>query len=217
MIAAAPIPEDLQQELGARLRERQQLTDRLDELDQDIAALERALTDGPKRGKGHRIPLPEAIRAARTLAEFSVPELAKHLRCSPTAAQRLIDRMTEREIIEFSRVRALGVGRPARIYSYVPPPATSTPQTASSPGAEHGRRFRRAAPAPAATRPRAGDREVDKLVGAAHSQGFAISRTGSGHLRLSKGGESVVVPSTPSDHRSVKNARAALRRAGLAV
>jgi hypothetical protein len=50
----------------------------------------------------------------------------------------------------------------------------------------------------------------------ARSRNWTISLRGSGHLKWrSPDGEIVITPSTPSDSRSAKNARARLRRAGL--
>jgi predicted RNA binding protein YcfA (HicA-like mRNA interferase family) len=46
--------------------------------------------------------------------------------------------------------------------------------------------------------------------------GWTVTHTRSGHLRWrSPDGVTVFTPSTPSDHRSSKNSRAQLRRAGL--
>lgn len=56
------------------------------------------------------------------------------------------------------------------------------------------------------------DLEADAI-----SQGWRRKRTRGGHVRLMSGdgASSVTLPSTPSDHRSVANARSSLRRAGL--
>lgn len=52
----------------------------------------------------------------------------------------------------------------------------------------------------------------------AASAGWRITRLGSGHLRWeSPDGAVVITPSTPSCKRGVANAKARLRRAGLAV
>ncbi len=54
------------------------------------------------------------------------------------------------------------------------------------------------------------------LARAAHRAGWSITLTGTGHLRWeSPDGTVVITPSTPSDHRSSRNSRARLRRAGL--
>ena len=54
------------------------------------------------------------------------------------------------------------------------------------------------------------------LARTARDHGWTISLRGSGHLAWrSPDGEVIITPSTPSDHRSAKNSRARLRRAGL--
>ena len=51
----------------------------------------------------------------------------------------------------------------------------------------------------------------------ARKLGWTVTlRQGSGHLEWrSPDGEVIITPSTPSDHRSYRNSRARLRRAGL--
>lgn len=60
-------------------------------------------------------------------------------------------------------------------------------------------------------------RDTATLVREAADAGFTVKRTRGGHVRLVPpgGGETIVAPSTPSDHRSLKNTRAVLKRAGL--
>jgi hypothetical protein len=54
------------------------------------------------------------------------------------------------------------------------------------------------------------------LARAAHRTGWRVTLTGTGHLRWeAPDGTVVITPSTPSDHRSYRNSRARLRRAGL--
>lgn len=63
------------------------------------------------------------------------------------------------------------------------------------------------------------NKEVRKLVKSARQAGLRVERTSGNHIRfIDKAGRTVVTTSgTPSDHRSVKNAAARLRRAGWAV
>lgn len=59
-------------------------------------------------------------------------------------------------------------------------------------------------------------KELRPLVRAAIAAGWTVTKTGGGHLRFrSPTGALVFAPSTPSDHRSVKNTAAELRRHGL--
>jgi predicted RNA binding protein YcfA (HicA-like mRNA interferase family) len=63
------------------------------------------------------------------------------------------------------------------------------------------------------------NKDLHALIGKASREGFEVSRTNGGHIRLSRDGDAtpVIVPNTPSDHRSVDNTRAELRRAGVTV
>jgi hypothetical protein len=62
------------------------------------------------------------------------------------------------------------------------------------------------------------NRDVRGLLDAARASGADVRRTRNGHWQVRvRGGGIVVVPSTPSCPRSVLNARALLRRLGVAV
>ncbi|MFI0742459.1 hypothetical protein ACH4PU_30935 [Streptomyces sp. NPDC021100] len=51
---------------------------------------------------------------------------------------------------------------------------------------------------------------------ALEKQGFEVRQTKNGHYQVFKdGGFVTVLPGTPSDHRSLKNSMAYLRRAGF--
>jgi len=65
-------------------------------------------------------------------------------------------------------------------------------------------------------RPKAACREVDKLIKIAWKAKWRM-RKGNGHIKMMSpdGKHMVVAPISPSDHRSVKNLRAQLRRSGL--
>jgi hypothetical protein len=59
-------------------------------------------------------------------------------------------------------------------------------------------------------------RSLARAARAARAKGWTIGLRGSGHLEWrSPDGEVIITPSTPSDHRSYRNSRARLRRAGL--
>ena len=61
---------------------------------------------------------------------------------------------------------------------------------------------------------------VERLVMLALAQGWRVERTGTGHLRFvppDKDNPAVIVPFTPSDHRSLLNSTSQLRRSGLHV
>lgn len=55
-------------------------------------------------------------------------------------------------------------------------------------------------------------REVKDLIRAAEARGWTSERTHGGHVKLSLRKHVYFVAATPSDHRAIKNAAAALRR-----
>lgn len=60
--------------------------------------------------------------------------------------------------------------------------------------------------------------QMKRLIAAAEQQGWTVSLTNGGHIKFTAAdGTPVFAPSSPSDHRSWKNARSLLRRHGLMV
>ena len=60
------------------------------------------------------------------------------------------------------------------------------------------------------------DKEMRKMAKALEQQGFDVKVTKRGHISVSKDGRFVVVfAGTPSDWRSMRNALAAMKRAGF--
>lgn len=55
-------------------------------------------------------------------------------------------------------------------------------------------------------------REIKDLIRAAEARGWASERTNGGHVKLSLRKHIYFIAATPSDHRAIKNAAAALRR-----
>jgi hypothetical protein len=69
-------------------------------------------------------------------------------------------------------------------------------------------------------KPQVGDSELNKLIGAAWDAGWDVRPTENNHLRFLSTDRSVKPifgPTTPSDHRGVKNLRAELERGGLTL
>ena len=67
---------------------------------------------------------------------------------------------------------------------------------------------------------RSSNKEVSDLIQKARNQGWTVIGSSGGHWIFrspDKSQAQVVVPGTPSDHRSMKNAKSALRRAGLTL
>lgn len=59
-------------------------------------------------------------------------------------------------------------------------------------------------------------KDIRQLIKKLEAQGFTVTPTRNGHYRVSKNGTSVTtLPGTPSDHRSMKNCLAYLKRAGF--
>ena len=60
-------------------------------------------------------------------------------------------------------------------------------------------------------------KDIKNLIRALESQGWRVEKTRSGHyMAYSPNGKDIVtIPGTPSDHRSMRNTLAALRRAGF--
>lgn len=61
-------------------------------------------------------------------------------------------------------------------------------------------------------------RDMEQMVKKVKKQGWTVERRPCGHLWLvAPSGERVNAPSTPSDHRSLLNVRAILRRKGAVL
>ncbi|MGW1976668.1 hypothetical protein [Streptomyces sp. NPDC001889] len=59
-------------------------------------------------------------------------------------------------------------------------------------------------------------KEVRQMVKALEQQDFTVRQTKNNHYQVFKSGQFVtVLPGTPSDHRSLKNSMAYLKRAGF--
>lgn len=78
--------------------------------------------------------------------------------------------------------------------------------------------------APSSTRSRArslsksiADRRMRELAARAIVDGWSLARSGGGHWKLTRGDATLVLPNTPTDHRSYANARAQARRLGVDV
>lgn len=72
---------------------------------------------------------------------------------------------------------------------------------------------------PSAERPKLKNRDMDALVKAAWDADAWCVRGGNQHVKVYPvdGSRMIPIPSTPSDHRTVRNKKAALRRAGIPV
>jgi len=108
-----------------------------------------------------------------------------------------------------------GGGRPSRQFRYVPkvkerrPPKVKESAPASEPVRGTGKRARMIAT----------DKRVRGLIDQLRADGFQATRAAGGHFKIydSKSRLITTLPATPSDHRSIDNARALLRRKGANV
>ncbi len=61
-----------------------------------------------------------------------------------------------------------------------------------------------------------GRKEIAQILGELDRQGFEVKMGGSGHWKVYADNRLITtLPATPSDHRSLRNAIAILRRAGF--
>lgn len=60
-------------------------------------------------------------------------------------------------------------------------------------------------------------KQVDRMIGAAIEQGFAVKEKKAGVMIFGTDGGMVMLHRTPSDSRGVKNAASRLRKIGVAV
>lgn len=74
---------------------------------------------------------------------------------------------------------------------------------------------KRGTPMPLLRAPNVGNKESQELVDACHRAGWVAER-GTKHVKVKvPSGRTITIPSTPSDHRSLDNAKAILRSEGL--
>ena len=210
--------DEVHERLGEAVLFREELRVALEAMNDEIADLRRAADEicpRPRRGKGCRIEDHELRAAAANLGEFTASEFARALRCSPAAAQRGIERLMEAGMArDAEKMRSNGPGRPAKIFAYVKP----VPQGLIADRRDRpGRRRRYTGFGPAGRRAVHVNKDFDRLVGAAHRDGFEARITGGNRVMLERDGvQPVVLPMNPED-RTLKNKRAELRRVGVAV
>ncbi|MET9222404.1 hypothetical protein ABZX65_27070 [Streptomyces sp. NPDC003300] len=59
------------------------------------------------------------------------------------------------------------------------------------------------------------NKDIQTLLRRVRRQGFQVRMGGAGHYRITRDGRTITIPATPTrSHRSIANARAALRRIG---
>lgn len=161
---------------------------------------------------------------ARRLGTFTVTELQEALGRSRPTAMAVLSRLIDQDVVRDSGLRQKhdGPGRPAPVYEVVPIEAKPrNREKRLPPEVEVRHTFRPSSSKPSnggsGKRSKITNREVRKLVEVARKNGCRIE-AGNQHIRvLAPRGGIVILPSTPSDHRSLLNARSEMRRAGIPV
>lgn len=163
---------------------------------------------------------------ARRLGRFTRGDIAAHLGISPNHAGKRLEELVLEGIIQTpenpeERVRRNGVGRPQHVYEYVSPgnsPGNFSRSTRPTPEAEVIARVSRSRGDVVSGKKIRGARpETDRLIKEVRANGGQLKKGKHGHKVLKDGKVVGSIPNTPSDHRSTKNTRADLKRAGLAA
>ena len=201
--------------LNAAEARRDILTIELRQIEGDIQSGQEALAE---RTSTKEIRLEQMRDAARELSRFTAKDLREATNVSYGTAKNYIDKMIAAEMIEIIGYSTVGKGR-SILYRYIKPtesgpgnpsvPLESYPKTGMS-----GKRATRSAVIGPA-RPRSSNKDLDTMLRSVASQGARLERTASGHIRVITSSGSIIVPSTPSDSRGIKNARADMRRIGI--
>lgn len=156
--------------------------------------------------------------------EWTRADLQAELPCAGRTSQRLTIWGEKRGLIVNIFPNPVRMRGECFVYRYVEAKELSgpkrRPRRRTAEDEAIGAKVGRAKPPSQAAKPFViANREIRKLARPALQTGWKPSWTGTGHLRLTPpdGGDPVVMPKSPSDHRGLKNARAKLRRAGVSV
>lgn len=148
---------------------------------------------------------------------FTMDELVSKAGVSKGSAYRSVKKLLARGVVEKAghRPSPTGAGRPWQLYRYVKTVPDSPLRTQK---AWIGEALQAPAKAVAGTgRGRQAKGEVAEPLDKAAAAGAQVAKTANGHYKVLANGNLVtVVAGTPSDHRAIKNAKAQLKKAGLA-
>lgn len=168
----------------------------------------------------------DAIRAvAQRLGRFTQADLAAHLGITPQYAGRrlgdlILDGLVKTPDDPEARVIRGTTGRPRHVYEYVRPVNSPGSPRAKreTPEAEVVARMPRSrGDVVSGKRTRGHRRETERLMREVEAAGATLKKAKHGHKVIKDGRVVASIPTTPSDHRSTKNTRADLKRAGLAA
>lgn len=161
------------------------------------------------RGENLRRAFRDWVAKENPDMEFTWNDLCEHFGISYGTARRLLTWAEGRIIQQVDEITRPTGGIPTPVYRYRrrvddPPVRRARPADSS------GRRWRRS---PVANQRKAQNKEVRELLQKL-KPGFRYEMGGE-HIKVYDGNRLITtVPNTPSDHRSLKNARAKLRREG---
>lgn len=150
--------------------------------------------------------------------EFTMDELIIAAGVSKGAAYRSVKKLLNRGVVEKAGTRTspTGAGRPWQLYRYVKAAPDSSLRRKTMPWVGEALQAPAKAVAGTGNRKRQAKGEVAELLDKAAAAGAQVAKTANGHYKVLSNGKTItVVSGTPSDHRAVKNAKAALKRAGL--
>lgn len=141
------------------------------------------------------------------LGTFTMAEIAARIpEVSEVTVRRWVARLVEDGIFTCERV-----GK-ANLYAYERDAPARAPARTREPEPERGGRDRAVA---GTGRSKSKRRDVDEILRVAKAAGAEIKAQKHGYAVVVDGAIVTSIPRTPSDHRSLKNARASLRRGGI--
>lgn len=161
--------------------------------------------------------------AVQQLKNFTMPELCAKMDRHQAALTGRVEKLIEAGIVRPTGAKRASQGskRLAAEFEYVKPTdpgAAFRVQQATRPVERPGRNGN-GGPVAGTGRQGKTDKEVAELVEAVRKAGGSAELNGSGHWKVRDASGHAVgsIPATPSDHRSLKNSQADLRRHGVGV
>lgn len=155
-------------------------------------------------------------------ATFTIGSITEHVPFGEVTVRRAINELERKDIIERvpptspDAIRGHGRGRMPITYRYVDPSTLPAYDPTKHIASAQGTRSEPVAGTGKGTAKPTG--EVRSLLREAIRRGAVVTPTANGHYAVRYGGRTITtIPSTPSDHRWKRNARAQMRRGGLNV
>lgn len=192
------------------------------------STIEQPRTLRPRRDQspGKRVSAGLVERAKPVVKRFNgawtTRDLQEAMEIHQVSASAIIRQLLEEEWIIQVGTQKTGGPVPAKTYRYNPAPEKPTsripdpPEVTGRAGSQrNGRGVEVAGTGRRQTLGLSG--EAKQLVNRLRQQGWVCKYTGGGHVRATKGSAVEIFSKSPSDYRSLDNAKARLRRAGANV